>query len=348
MKKAIIALGALLCISLVGVSCKGDKPGPKPGPGPQIKAKKLEVNPSEVELTVGQTKQLTITVEPTGATYKTESNNSKVATVAGSVVKAVAAGEATITVTAGDLKKEVKVTVKANETSDLEKRLFGNVLIPEDFATFTKEQQSIFDPFMTALGWQVLTTNLDPNEFGYEGTDKIEKKLYNSLLYIGKQGQTKAETYGYAFVPYIQVPDEPGKEPMELPVKHVMSTVNIVAQVFGDFSKRPDFKTLGLINFNNGQFYALGFQLTGLGENIDFFILAAATPAKDDKGEEVWINLQTGERVPKGTEGATYLIQHILLVRGHEALGKSSIKAANIRPMEISANMLKDLQAVKF
>ena len=74
----------------------------------------IELNKTELGMEPGQTEQLTATVLPDNATDKTvtwSSSNTSVATVAGGLVTAVAAGEAIITASAGGKKADCKVTV---------------------------------------------------------------------------------------------------------------------------------------------------------------------------------------------------------------------------------------------
>ncbi|MCB6364787.1 Ig-like domain-containing protein [Intestinibacillus massiliensis] len=79
---------------------------------------KISLSASSLSLEKGETNTLTATVQATGNADKTvtwSSSDEKIATVAGGVVSAVAAGTATITATAGDQSATCIVTVKADE-----------------------------------------------------------------------------------------------------------------------------------------------------------------------------------------------------------------------------------------
>ena len=88
------------------------------------------LSPAQVELNVGDTKQLTVAVTPTDASYAVsyESSDAAVATVtAEGLVQALAAGTATITATIGKLQKQCSVTVLAPAKLPLEYVLEYNV-----------------------------------------------------------------------------------------------------------------------------------------------------------------------------------------------------------------------------
>lgn len=78
--------------------------------------REFTLSPEQVELQVGDTKQLTVVVTPADANYSVsyESNDATVAMVtAEGLVQALAAGTATITATIGKLQKQCSVTVLA-------------------------------------------------------------------------------------------------------------------------------------------------------------------------------------------------------------------------------------------
>ncbi len=81
-----------------------------------VKVSGVQITPGEVTLGIGETQNLTVTVEPSDATdptYSLESSDLSVAAVQSDVVTAVAPGEAVITATTADgsLKATCKVTV---------------------------------------------------------------------------------------------------------------------------------------------------------------------------------------------------------------------------------------------
>lgn len=84
--------------------------------GGEIAVEKVELDKTALELDAGETETLTAAVTPDNATDKTvvwTSSDDAVATVENGKVTAVAAGEATITATAGGKRASCAVTVKA-------------------------------------------------------------------------------------------------------------------------------------------------------------------------------------------------------------------------------------------
>lgn len=102
--KSIIAAFAVM-LPFLFTSCDKD-----------VKVSGVQITPEEVTLGIGETRKLTVTVEPSDATdpaYSLESSDPSVAAVQNDVVTAVAPGEAVITATTtdGSLKATCKVTV---------------------------------------------------------------------------------------------------------------------------------------------------------------------------------------------------------------------------------------------
>ena len=106
----------------------------------------VTVTPKTVDLTVGKTKQLTISVQPATATnqrYTCQSDNESVATVSNTgLITAVSAGTATITVTTEDGNKTetCAVTVSQSTSPDnpnaVEEALFANISVaPNPFSS---------------------------------------------------------------------------------------------------------------------------------------------------------------------------------------------------------------------
>lgn len=89
----------------------------------EVALKSISIDPASFELQVGATKTLAVKYFPENATNKPaiewSTSDAKVATVKDGVVTAVAAGEATITAKAGDLKAEAKVKVTAEPVTDI-------------------------------------------------------------------------------------------------------------------------------------------------------------------------------------------------------------------------------------
>lgn len=107
MRKLTIVLSMLLMV--VGLSsCKKDKNEPTPQPT------KITLDATSVTLKVGESKQLTATVEPKGQkfTVNYKSDKPEVATVdTNGLIKAVAEGTAKVTATVGKIAAECVVTV---------------------------------------------------------------------------------------------------------------------------------------------------------------------------------------------------------------------------------------------
>ena len=101
-----------LCAFLTLTGC-GEKTDPTPD---KNAVTSVELDHSAIVLTLGETAQLTATVYPANAVYKAlgwTSSNEGVATVdRNGLVTAVAAGKVTITVTAGEMSANCRITVK--------------------------------------------------------------------------------------------------------------------------------------------------------------------------------------------------------------------------------------------
>lgn len=110
MKKTIIAMALCALAALAG--CE-KKPGPMPG---RVEVTSVELDHSAVVLSPGETVQLTATVFPEDAYYKSltwSSTREGVATVdKNGLVTAVSAGKTTINVAAGEVVAGCRVTVK--------------------------------------------------------------------------------------------------------------------------------------------------------------------------------------------------------------------------------------------
>lgn len=90
-----------------------------------VTVKDFSVSPESVKLEVGDEQQLTMTTDPAeaeGVSYTFESSAENIATVSETgLIKAVAIGEAVITVTTGGISKEVAVEVIENDRNNPEK-----------------------------------------------------------------------------------------------------------------------------------------------------------------------------------------------------------------------------------
>ncbi|WP_308554546.1 Ig-like domain-containing protein [uncultured Porphyromonas sp.] len=117
MRKLSVILSTLLLLVGLG-ACKKDTP--KVDPNVVTKATNLTLAPKAVSLKVGDTQQLTATVEPTDKTFiiTFTSEKPEVATVdATGLVKAVTAGTTSITANVGKLMAKCVVTVTENSGS---------------------------------------------------------------------------------------------------------------------------------------------------------------------------------------------------------------------------------------
>ncbi|MEM6697150.1 MAG: Ig-like domain-containing protein [Bacteroidota bacterium] len=139
---------------------------------PNVAVTGVNLTPANVTLDVGQTQQLTATVQPSNATNQTvsyASGNTSVATVnASGLVTAVAVGSAPITVTTADgsFTDQTNVTVSSsNSGGDLIIRAKG------DTGEETMELQ-VND--VTVGGWNLTAAWADYTYSGYTGTNDIK------------------------------------------------------------------------------------------------------------------------------------------------------------------------------
>ncbi|WP_293965836.1 Ig-like domain-containing protein [uncultured Porphyromonas sp.] len=141
-KKILLALAALTALTLCFSSCKKDNN--KPTPKSEVK---LRVEPKEIKVIVGQTAELTVTVQPADTKCTFETANADIATVSDKgVITGVKVGKTVITVKAGDATpKTVDVEVIEASTID-ESRLLGKVL-PQKM----EEMRELFAPFYAPI-----------------------------------------------------------------------------------------------------------------------------------------------------------------------------------------------------
>ena len=114
MKKFFKILAMATAALLAIYSCEKEKPQPE-----EVKPTGIELNQATLSLFVGDEATLVATIKPDNVTNKPaiawSSSNAAVATVADGKVKAVAAGEATITATADKFSATCKVTVSTKD-----------------------------------------------------------------------------------------------------------------------------------------------------------------------------------------------------------------------------------------
>ena len=110
-------LTALLLV--LTVSCTKVEPIPEPSP---VAVSSVKLNKTSATLSVGEILELTATITPDDATDKSvkwTSSDTDVATVTDGKVTAVAAGSATITAQAGNVKAECTITVSPVEVTSI-------------------------------------------------------------------------------------------------------------------------------------------------------------------------------------------------------------------------------------
>lgn len=188
-KKILLALAALTALTLCFSSCKKDNN--KPTPKSEVK---LRVEPKEIKVIVGQTAELTVTVEPADTKCTFETANADIATVSDKgVITGVKVGKTVITVKAGDATpKTVDVEVIEASATD-ESRLLGKKL-PNEFENLRnqiapfyapifsqmKEQESIVKAANEAEGWKF---------FKYTGKQEhLNKSVYTCEAQADKEG----------------------------------------------------------------------------------------------------------------------------------------------------------------
>lgn len=131
----------------------------------------IKVNPSELELEVGESQTITATVKPTNATNKGlvwESHNTKVATVnQNGIITAVGVGNTTITVTAKD-GSEIMATIDVTVTAEEE-----IVVVPDDTTAPVVELTGADN---VSIG-QKVTLTVKVNEENLESFEITERSL---------------------------------------------------------------------------------------------------------------------------------------------------------------------------
>ena len=201
-KKIFLALAALTALTLCFSSCKEDNKGGGDKPKPKTEVK-LKVEPKEVKVMVGNTEQLTVTVEPADTKYTFESANAEIATVTDKgLVTGVKAGNTVITVKAGDATKTAKVEVIDAGNTDtnsgigvVDKDIPHFIYIPADKAKIKKENLEIFKTIMTAAGWE-----WDQETFDFKNN---KDKLFPFLSPMVKTKDGQAPKYFYNGVEYM-------------------------------------------------------------------------------------------------------------------------------------------------
>lgn len=199
-KKILLALTALVALTLSFSSCKKDDNGNGKNPKTDVK---LRVEPKEVKVMVGKTAQLTVTVEPADTKYTFESANAEIATVSDKgVITGVKIGKTVISVKAGNVTKTADVEVIEAGTMD-ESRYAGKDNASEFIAPFyiaeqpkIEEQIDLIKVANEAKGWKFLKLASDegskavifiaPND-GNKYTDKRFGSQINYFFTPGKK-----------------------------------------------------------------------------------------------------------------------------------------------------------------
>lgn len=202
-KKILLALTALVALTLSFSSCKKDDNGNGKNPKTDVK---LRVEPKEVKVMVGKTAQLTVTVEPADTKYTFESANADIATVSDKgVITGVKIGKTVISVKAGNVTKTADVEVIEAGTMD-ESRYAGKDNASEFIAPFyiaeqpkIEEQIDLIKVANEAKGWKFLKLASDegskavifiaPND-GNKYTDKRFGSQINYFFTPGKKEES--------------------------------------------------------------------------------------------------------------------------------------------------------------
>lgn len=180
-KKIFLALAALTALTLCFSSCKKDNTGGnKPTPKSDVK---LKVEPKDVQVMVGKTAQLTVTVQPADTKYTFESANADIATVSDKgVVTGVKVGKTVITVKAGNVTKTANIDVIEASAID-ESRLLGKVL-PQGF----EKMRELFAPFYAPI-----FSKMKEQEPIVKAANEAEK--WEFFKYTGKQDYLNNSIY---------------------------------------------------------------------------------------------------------------------------------------------------------
>ncbi len=203
-KKILLALTALVALTLSFSSCKKDDNGNGKNPKTDVK---LRVEPKEVKVMVGKTAQLTVTVEPADTKYTFESANADIATVSDKgVITGVKVGKTVISVKAGNVTKTADVEVINAGAMD-ESRYAGKDNASEFIAPFyiaeqpkIEEQIDLIKVANEAKGWKFLelasfkegnkaAVFMAPND-GNKYTDKRFGSQLNYFFTPGKKEES--------------------------------------------------------------------------------------------------------------------------------------------------------------
>lgn len=169
MKKLFLALGALATLSMVAPSCGGDNktPNNNTNTNTTVTVQELSVNPTSLSLYVGDKvtfglskTDVVVTLVPNTATYTIESDKPAVVKVDGKNATAVGAGNATITLKAGDKTATIAVTVAEKASFDKE-RFLDRIYVPV-FDGNMKAKKAEIEAAMTSAGNWV--SKVFPNE----------------------------------------------------------------------------------------------------------------------------------------------------------------------------------------
>ncbi|GHT25851.1 hypothetical protein FACS189430_12470 [Bacteroidia bacterium] len=157
----------MMSAAVVATSCSKDKDKEEPT-DPTVAISSVALDKTSLTLVVGGDYTLTATVLPENATDKTiawkSSDNSK-ATVANGKVIAIAAGEATITVTAGDKTATCKVNINDPRTTDAGVIINGvkwatrNIDEPGKFAVSAESTGKLYQ-WNRKKAWDAVTVNV--------------------------------------------------------------------------------------------------------------------------------------------------------------------------------------------
>lgn len=267
-KKILLALTALVALTLSFSSCKKDDNGNGKNPKTDVK---LRVEPKEVKVMVGKTAQLTVTVEPADTKYTFESANAEIATVSDKgVITGVKIGKTVISVKAGNVTKTADVEVIEAGTMD-ESRYAGKDNASEFIAPFyiaeqpkIEEQIDLIKVANEAKGWKFLKLASD------EGSKAV-------IFIAPNDGNKYTDKRFGSQINYFFTPGEKEDSFMAFFSKTFSDKDPVVAAIDGDTELKESLESV--------------LKLYGFSENIG--------SAKLDNGKPVFVGVNT-DQFPEG------------------------------------------------
>lgn len=169
MKRFIFYILSAACLA---GACNGKDNPQGNNDNPADNSISIRLDKSSLELTVGESATLTATVTPAGQTVTWSSSDPSVATVEGGVVKAVKAGEATITAMAGEASATCLVTVKdkgGDEPGPDNPPASVTIRLDKDSLELMEGESATLTATVTPAGQTVTWSSSDPSVATVEG-----------------------------------------------------------------------------------------------------------------------------------------------------------------------------------